>query len=700
MNAIKKICCLILITSFISLPRITSAQVDADSARLEELYSDERTDIEDFSLEELLDVEIAIASLFAEDELVTGSTVSCITAKEWKQLGARRFHEALNNEMSVQTTSNIGGMYNIAIRGYTNTESREGVAAIIDGIPTSEITVGTAFMAMPNCELGILDRIELIKGPGSAIYGADAFHGVLSMKTFESDNDYYSIEGAGAFPLYGDANVKVSQGIADDIIRIDTAFSTSYQDDQELEYKYEDEDGQTKTSEYSNSFKSRSGVFKIRINPVDKLKAGFGAYMTYYNGEKYPGIGKASGARPLDKDYTDAETTYYIGNGKLTYKLPCSISMEALGYYKRSRNELYIISAPTTGLLQEATADHYGWQVCIKQPDNPINLQWFAAYSYVFGEVKEFEKYLMVNLSEKSKMSNESAGYSVGIHSVFSQIKWGAVKERLYLLLGGRVDNYSMWGNQVCPRGGIIFLPTRKSSIKALYGRAYKAPTQVHINGIYPYIEGNENIEPEKMDVYELIYMYKKHDFKFSVSGFYNQWKDAITVLQRSGGYNIFINRGKKESMGGELNLFYNYNPFEFDIGFSYITSRAIDAQDPEDPADCSEEIKYSAFPEYSINAGIYYTLMPVEVTFYLNNRIFLNMKESHTDANNPYPDDLPPYYRLDLNISKIINDKAEFYLDIRNLLNRENRVPSVYGAKDGYLEPGISVMLRAGYKI
>ena len=53
----------------------------------------------------------------------------------------------------------------------------------------------------------------------------------------------------------------------------------------------------------------------------------------------------------------------------------------------------------------------------------------------------------------------------------------------------------------------------------------------------------------------------------------------------------------------------------------------------------------------------------------------------------------------MDLNISKSITDRAGIYLDIRNLPNMENRTPSVYGTDDGYLEPGIGVVLRAGVK-
>jgi hypothetical protein len=72
-------------------------------------------EIDYYSLEEILNVQVEVASLFAEDELVVGSTVSSTSSRKWKEFGARRMHEAFNNEMGVHTTPNIAGKYNIAI---------------------------------------------------------------------------------------------------------------------------------------------------------------------------------------------------------------------------------------------------------------------------------------------------------------------------------------------------------------------------------------------------------------------------------------------------------------------------------------------------------------------------------------------------------------------------------------------------------
>ncbi len=658
--------------------------------------TNEASDIDFYSLEELLNVTVNVASLFVEDELVIGSTVSKIDSTKWKQLGARRFHEVFNNETSVQATPNIGGAYNIAIRGYSNTESREGVAAIIDGIPVNDLTSGSAFIAMPNCELGILDSIELIKGPGSAIYGSDAFQGVISMRTFESDTNHYSIEGAGAYPLYGDGNVKISQGIGDSV-RIDAAASISRQGDQDLEYEYKDGSGREKKASFKYEFDSRAGMFKAKIKPADKLTVRIGTYAMYYECDDYPGISKSSRMPLYDQDYSEGNSTYYMGNAGASYELPHSIIMEAMGYLKRSMVKVDVNATSAITLHQEATGDHFGGQLSVKQQDNPINLQWFAAYSYAYGKINEYNVDL-ISSGVSSPQLNPAEGYDIGIHSIFSQLKWGAIKNSLYFLLGCRLDNYTQWGNQISPRAGIILLPARNSSIKVLYGRAFKAPTQVHLYGMQPWIYGYSKIEPEKMDVYELIYIYKRHDFKLNITGFYSQWKDAIVVVRNPPAPDNFRNSGKRDSYGLEFSMIYEFKPFMIDTGLSYIKSRAIDAQDPDNWTD-SENMDYGIFPEYSINAGLTYTLQRYDLTFYLNNRIYLNVMEANKDIDT-HKEKLPPYYRIDLNIYKAFSTSVEFYLDIRNLLNRENRTPSVYGIDDGYLEPGISVMLRAGYKL
>lgn len=91
------------------LPLLSQTTVDTGTAQnkiesgkdIQQFMQDGMKDIDFYSLEELLNVEIEVASLFAEDELVVGSTVSSISPQQWKMRGARRLTDAIENETSL-----------------------------------------------------------------------------------------------------------------------------------------------------------------------------------------------------------------------------------------------------------------------------------------------------------------------------------------------------------------------------------------------------------------------------------------------------------------------------------------------------------------------------------------------------------------------------------------------------------------------
>ncbi len=717
-----------LITIMISICLITPVRSqeqikpeEKQSENLQEFMEEGMKEINFYSLEELLNVEVEIASLFAENELVVGSTVSSETPDKWKMMGAKRVHDTLGNEMSVFSYPAIMGAYITAIRGYA--VSGTGTAYLVDGVPMNDVETSTAIYLMPNWELGTLNRIEIIKGPGSAIYGSDAFHGVISLKTFESDKDMYSIEGAGAYPLYGDASLRLSTGFINNILRIDAAAGASYQGDQDLEYSYNDTKGFNEpafaisyppdkgTSTREWKYNSQSGLIKARVKPVDKINIKAGGYYNRGKYENFPGV--VSVVNPYSSsnqsfntqsnDVANDEMEFMMGTGSADYTFANKISIEASGYYWRCDDRYTAAATPKAVDLKNISdekAIRSGATIIVKQPDNIYNIQWLIAYSYTKMEVAD-QKQRAVSPDFDIDIPSFVDGYSRNLNSAFGQIKWGAVKDKFYVILGGRDDYYSDFGNHVTPRGGLIYQPTVNSSVKALYGRAFRAPSAFEQNGMIAYSKGNKDLEPEIIDVYELIYMYKEKNCKLSINTFYSRWQNAIVLVEdpELRDYkNKYVNKGQNDSFGGETNLFLPVDPLTLDLGFSYVKSRALNTPSLDDP-DKKENRFYRMFPEYSFNVGLYYTLKLLEITFYLNNVIYLNMKETTQDVNQ-HPDSLPPYYRMDINMSKIISNKLELYLNVKNVLNSENRLPSSTGAEDGYVEPGITVMLRAGYKL
>ena len=142
-------------------------------------YADELSAF-NMSLEKLLDYEIKSASLFEDSVLTTGSSVSVIEPSDWQRIGARSMLDAISNQPSVQVLPSAYGLNVISIRGYSQVASARGIATLLDGIPTNGVNLGSGQYATQNVQLGVLDRIELTRGPGSALYGSDAFHGVLA----------------------------------------------------------------------------------------------------------------------------------------------------------------------------------------------------------------------------------------------------------------------------------------------------------------------------------------------------------------------------------------------------------------------------------------------------------------------------------------------------------------------------------------
>jgi|GEM_PF-664241 len=662
----------------------------------------------DLPIEELANVKINVdvASLFKEDELRVGSTVASFDVQSWEKTGARRMHEVFDNEPSVMTYTTLGGAPAIAIRGYTtNFSSVRGLATLIDGVPLNTLSYGTALYGLPNWELGTLNKVEMIKGPGSAIYGSDAFHGVIDMKTFESDKDAYSASAGGGYPLYQEGNIKLSQGYADNRVRIDFSAAGSKQEDEDLAFKH----GARGPGTLDNEYDSYASVLKISYQANDRLKLKLGGYTSGWNSEDFKGLGWLGRFNDLYEsgyDRTGSDTRFYMGTASATYELPENIIMDLTGYYWQSYDKThgdsidlqyntYLPGFSTS--YQEQDDRRTGATLTIKQPDNQYNLQWLIAYSYTylktFSTDIEGKNELTGNRYNPSIYPNGKLffdGLDRKIHSIFGQTKWGIVPDRLYLLLGCRYDRYSDVDNTFSPRAGLIFLPTATSAIKALYGRAYRAPVGAEIDGaVLTY--GNRNLKSEQIDTYELIGMLEGQRYKLQVNGFYSKWSDGIFFESKTGlpgGFTSqYVNKGTSRSRGLEMKAYYMLKPFTLDAGFSYVKSERTGTDG---------DSYFDAFPAYMLQTGITYA-GPLGLTMYLNNRLYFDMREATGDFITR-SDKLPAYWRMDFTLQKTFSERLKCSLALRDIFDRENAKPSLWAGKDGVRECGRSVLFRVSY--
>ena len=235
--------------------------------------------LKDLSIYELLKVRVTVASKFVENPLDTGSVVSIITSDYWQARGARRLEDALSYMPGFVALPHFLGVKQYAVRGFTSTNG-SGIQTLWDGVPINTFPVGTAQLDHADIQLNTLKSIEVIRGPGSALYGSEAFHAVVSLNAFESERDLQLFSLRVGSNGYYEGSYKNSATIFDDW-RVNLAISTNYQSDQRFSYAYLN-GGMLQRSKRDYRYGTSTASIKLTSNQADKLAYKFGVYYNNY----------------------------------------------------------------------------------------------------------------------------------------------------------------------------------------------------------------------------------------------------------------------------------------------------------------------------------------------------------------------------------------------------------------------------------
>ena len=189
-------------------------------------------DLFELSLESLS--QIKVASGFKESEQYVGSSVSTITEQEWRAQGAEKTFDAIEHFPGIYLSEHFHGMVVPSFRGQTSPTQYNSFLVLLDGMPLNNYSSASATYGTPNFALGNLERIEVIRGPGSALYGADAFNGVVSLNSWSSDKDIIEINSEVGQYGYGKVDARARYSLSDDIA-VTSILSYQTVDDLEIE---------------------------------------------------------------------------------------------------------------------------------------------------------------------------------------------------------------------------------------------------------------------------------------------------------------------------------------------------------------------------------------------------------------------------------------------------------------------------------
>ena len=173
MNKFSKHPISIVLMTAVSSPLQTLAEEDIENIKK----------LANLSISELMEVEV-VSVATGRSQLVAHapSVITLITAQDIEEIGARTLEEILRSVPGLQVSYNFFNIPIYTFRGVSSLNNSE-VLVLINGIRVNDSYIGAKGLYWNGFPMSAISRIEIIRGPGSAVYGADAFSGVINIMT-------------------------------------------------------------------------------------------------------------------------------------------------------------------------------------------------------------------------------------------------------------------------------------------------------------------------------------------------------------------------------------------------------------------------------------------------------------------------------------------------------------------------------------
>lgn len=502
-------------------PSASSAGVEAEStlASRETQTVSERQDI--------YEEQVFSASRAAESPLDAPNSTTTITAQDIRLSGSLRIAPILRRAAGVAYFESSPGNSQLSIRGLNRRNSNR-VISLVDGRSVYLDFLGASiYQFLPLTPLDI-QRVEIIRGPASAIYGADAMSGVINMITYQlGDAPSYGMVAIGSNnQRFAAASMDARAGALRGRIRGGYHSADQYSraigpDRVDLSASGDDPDVGLRHF-YVN------GELEYRFDQGYSFRGGLS---TSSNDIELLGTGRTTQIRAEDALYTNAYAQFQTPWGLWTRVFWNRLSVDILdpseqdgGLEIAERSSLDRADVIDAEVVYRGEFDVFGFQ-------NRL----ISGISYRFKEV---------DWTWQAQTQTQHHG------ALFIQdtLRFDDVA---LLTLSARGDLHPLVGPQVSPHGSFIIHPTPGQTIRVIGGAAFRSPTFLEsyldvllttpLRGVSAEGLGNPSLSPERLISVELGYMNEMADFmSLEFAGYFNVVFDLVGVGSTSYRINQF----------------------------------------------------------------------------------------------------------------------------------------------------------------
>ena len=402
------------------------------------------------------------------------------------------------------------------------------------------------------------DRVEVLRGPASVIYGSNAMGGVINIVTrplfFEHGSYTHASLGAGS---YGTVQAEASNEAA--LGRFTTTVAGQY--------------NRSDNHRPNMGFEQYGGMLKVSYDIDTRWKASVGGNVTHWNA-----------SNPGSESQLKLENDQYITRGEVSATLSNRYSRTngALSVYsnfgRHKINDGYnaVGGKPQTDLFRSKDAVS---GVSLYQ-----SAQLFAGnrttvgfdYQHIYGRAyyTNRETGEVVTTPQRLMQSSHSHADEFAGYVDFRQdlLSWLTVDAGL------RYDHHSVAGSEWVPQAGVVVRPTATGEIKAMASKGFRHATPKEM---YLYKSANDELEPERLWNYELSWRQRMDDgFVYGLNAYYIKGDNMIQTVT-VGGTPKNINTGEIENWGVEAEAKYplvQYVNLAWNVSYLHMKNKVIAA--------------------------------------------------------------------------------------------------------------------------
>ncbi|MDP3120021.1 MAG: TonB-dependent receptor [Sulfuricurvum sp.] len=648
-------------------------------------------------LESLLDNASDLATQKSLNVDYLPSVVTIIDASTYIDAGIQTIAEALDMLPGIQMQISQVGYTTSTVRGLKmpNTYLSDKIKVMIDGIAINTEIAGSNsyYMDFP---MQLVERIEVLRGPNSTLYGAGAFYGTVNVitKLGNSKKENQLFAGVGSYQ-YRTAGVNVNTASGEWKLFADGYYT---QNDKALRVENTERRTQEAMEDFSVGFKATNGGLEF----LTRLKQGSMGNYYSYAGELDPIEQRDQGRT---NSYFFSQLSYKTAYDDYKLETKANFSQRTTGIKANildvattkaifsavgiTMDEGYYATVDTVEESFEAEAiltlpKINSHDVLVGVGVRQVNITKDEIYSSVedtiiknpavdytnlpyFGASKEAAFWA----NPTTRLLPENMDRTLGYGYIQDLISIG---DDVDLVLGLRADEYSDYGLQLSKRAGLVYRASDTTILKLLYGSAFRVPSLVegYANGHVSLRAGDSRLKPEETNTYEIVGIYTPNlNHKFSLNLFYSQLKNIIDLEEIDSTPTGYQNMKQRYAKGAEFEYFYRTaREHSFYLNGSYVYAQYTVPSD-----NGASEIDQSMPDMSNVMLKAMYVYRPTEeLSLGTAWRYFSQTKpnKGHSDSK-----DISEMHILDQTATYRFTPNSEMRLTVKNLFNTEVRMPS-----------------------